>query len=466
MKETIEKTMVVRGNLKLSGVPRYGNAVDTEMKYVAGLVGAGVETPDLFVDTHHGEGIGAQVGDTYVTTTPDMQSPYIDANGLIFSADTPTMRDRATRGRTAWAGVEQVTMTADHRIVVEAFSDRLMAKMDIVSDQEVIFVFTDLQVGSTTMRPDLLVKQIVKFIHEVLPNHKVHLRFNGDMIQGRNYPEMPNENPHIGLIKIDHQKSYLSSVFKAAFAQATPEQLKNIVDVRIVPGNHEWNSRHKDTGESYTGFVKDMMTEIFLEKGVTPPPIQVCDTVDTGHGDYFRSWSDVAEVAGYGVLGKHLILERGMKGDGSIPIYNWHTQFLGTRELSTKIDIGYMGDKHNPEWGLFINGKFVMIMGALAGLSGFEYDRAYRAIKATGLIRLGGNKPPAYEIWSERTLSNYIIPDGYFSEKNLKKDGLKADETFDRLRHGWANRTGPQDELGTKLWQMRDTVIFDRQSTI
>src|SRR4029078_5998061 len=94
--------------------------------------------------------------------------------------------------------------------------------------------------------------------------------FGGDMIQGRNYPNYPNENENIGLISVDAQTRFAEIMHLAAFTGLDPSLMENMLQVFTIPGNHEWNTgTTKWHGYTFQNYIRQLFERIYLQNGVT-----------------------------------------------------------------------------------------------------------------------------------------------------------------------------------------------------
>jgi hypothetical protein len=166
------------------------------------------------------------------------------------------------------------------------------------------------------------------------------------------------------------------------------------------------------------------------------------------------------------MLLQHMILERGGKGGGTKPpVFQAQTLYEGQGDLVKNIDVSVFGHWHHPQYGLFGN-KLAVVSPALAGLSGYEWMRGYRAVLGGSLIHLGGGLPPQVEFLSADTLNRHEIQNGYFSPKSLKKEGFKDDKHFDVVSHGFADRRSPKSALQKALWNIGSEILYSAHSEI
>jgi hypothetical protein len=95
-------------------------------------------------------------------------------------------------------------------------------------------------------------------------------------------------------------------------------------------------------------------------------------------------------------------------------------------------------------------------------------DLGYQSVIGGTLIHLGGGLPPQVEFLSDRSLHAHKITDGYFSDKNLRAEGITTDRGFDALRHGYVQNpdTGTFSALQKALLRKKNEIIYAADSRI
>jgi hypothetical protein len=454
----------IRHNLKFSASPRYQNPIDVSLSIAGQIQATGEKFADELVTQHQGIGLGIKAGNTWAILTPPLQRPDLNQKSSIFGVNgDPTRRQITTRRFWFSPGVTMHEFRDDGRYAVDILNETLLDKSD--SPNRVTMAFPmDWQEGSITARPDLQVKFMDYLFSEILPDHPLYMVFAGDIIQGRNYVNMPNENFSTLLIPIDRQAMFVSNFLERELRHIPQSHWGNVQLIGVVPGNHELNSGFWTLGASHSHYLVDLFRKYMPETG----KVKFYDGLETTAGDYLKTFTGFEpDIANYGVYIQHLILEKGAKGGGGErpPIYQALELFQGINGLAKNIDFAVFGHWHHPMYGLF--GDKVAVVGpALAGLSAYELLRAYRPEVGALLLHLGGKLPPTIDFLSKQTLLKHEIKDGYFSAESLADHGFQDSPGFDVSRHGFANRGLPQSALQKALWQMVDEITYPVKATL
>lgn len=467
-------THMVRSNMQLTDVSLPQNSIAAAEAVVRNMNNSSaLQAPDTLVITGQHQVIGVGTADeNWVGST----GSFIDAKKLLTqkgsiarAGSSPALRQIATRRTLPSPSSEIHEYTEDGRHIVTIYNKALMEKSD-KAPRTTIHMFNDGQNGSTTARPDQQVK-VLDMVTQSMKERPTYLVGDGDIIHGNIYPAHSGESVHMGLITPDSQQMFVLNMFEKAFGHVSSDILMNLY-TKWVAGNHEWQNGNKDNGMVPNEYMVNFMKSLFRENGIDPKGrAQGYASVKTSRGDLLKSFTGIEEdVAGYGILFRHKILEKGAKGSGSrAPVFQAEELIKGMGKLGEKIDLGLFAHWHHPQYALF--GDFLAIVGAaLAGWSGFEMDRGYQAVTGSTAIHLGGGKPIQIEFMSAKTLYEHKITDGYFSEKNLAQEGFRDDRNFDPFRHGYAqnrnDRSSTMSGLQKALWHETDKVLWAADSEI
>lgn len=462
-------THMVRESLKFGSSPMYQSPSDAAEAVQKQLITDGQDTPDVLtvLDQQQGFGIGGREG--WVVFAPGFTETkrLLKQKGTIARAGySAAWRQLTTRRVLGEPAATMHEITEDGRHIITIFNAKLLDKAD-AADRSTIALLTDWQTGSTTARPDLQVK-FADIVGNLMKDRPTYLFTDGDMIQGRNYKGMPEENAHIGLVRIEDQQAFVKEMLERSFAHVSKADFENLKKVGIVPGNHEWNSGYVLNGAIFNLYLVQAFQRMFAERGLIPASDQIkaYESVLTNSGDFLKAWTAFEEIAGYGAHFSHIIQEKGGKGGGSKPpVFQAQGQFEGLGEVIKNTDIALYGHWHHPQYGLFGN-KLAAIAPSLAGLSGFELVRGYLPTMGGLMVHLGGGLPPQLEVLGTEALNKHQISEGAYSDATLKRDGFKDDKHFDPVKHGFANRRVPQSALQKSLWHLRDEIVFNVGSTI
>ena len=438
---------MVRHHMGFSSKPMYQNHMSTPMGAMGRLASSGEASPSSFVTMHQQEMVGVAMGDSWVLSTAGLTHPlnFLSARGSRADVAGDTSRRMATtRRRIPEPGAHMHTRTDDGRDIFTFFNDELMRKSEGIPERITIAELCDLQTGSITARPDILAKYLDYIRTRALGERATALFFGGDMLHGRNYPHFASESQQTGLMSMAAQEDFNVAMFREAFKDVTPEELKALDRVLVQPGNHEWNSGTlKWHGYPFTTYMRDFFGRMLARAGVSDEEIarrvKSHEAVVTQKGEYAGGGYTGIEYFGeadMGVLIRHYLLERGGKGSGGdLPVYQAAHLANGAADLLRSVDVLMAGHWHHPQLGVFGN-KLAVVGGSIAGLSDYELTRGYRPTIAGTLIHIGGGLPPQIEFVSERALHNHQITTGGFAQAVLREKGYRDDRNFDPVRHG------------------------------
>lgn len=433
---------------------------------VSQMEASGGETPDALIIENQQQSVGMMHGKTFIMSTPGMTKYNFNSSSYARVQSDKAERIAKSREEVNYAGIQQVEFHDDGRISVHLMNDHLMDVAAKTQERSAAIFFSDWQTGSVTARPDLAAKAMDYALHSVLIKQNGMLFLNGDIIQGRNYPEMPNENTNMGLVRIDDQQEFVYTMLREILDKMPRKAKNNLQGVHITPGNHEWNSGHKHFGSTHSIFLKALFNEASDKLFSTSLHSYDIMTAGTSH---MKSYTAIAELAAHKVLAQHIMMERGGKGDGGLPI-NQFAQMLSSSAgpLMKEIDLMGAGHYHHPSYMMTSN-KIGLINGSLAGLSGYEWWRGYNPIMGTSIVYLGGNRPPEIEFLTPEFLYGYECK-GAYSDSNLEQKGYTTDKNFDPEKNGFGKilvTTGersvrmPQSAIQKRLWGIVDGILWN-----
>ena len=425
---------------------------------------AGEKAPDAFILENAQLCQGVMQNNTLFMSLPGMTSFNYDSSSYTRVPCDKAQRMTMARGEVNIAGIQEVEFHDDGRISIHLMNDALMNIAAKTSERHAAIFFSDWQTGSSTARPDLAVKALDYALHTVLPKEKGMIFPNGDIIEGRNYPEMPNQNGYMNLVDVDDQVLFVYKYMREILEKMPEEAKKNLLRVLITVGNHEWNSGRKFFGATHSLFLKALFDA--ASDGKFETTLHSKDIVRAGTS-HFKSSTAITELANYKVLTQHYILE----GGTGLPI-NQFQQMLSSSAgpLMKEINLMEGGHWHHPQYAMTGN-KIAVLSGSLAGLGSYEWWKGINPVMGTTIVHLGGNKPPEIEFLTPEFLYNYKCK-GAFSDSNLAKQGFTTDRNFDPNLYGYGKillangnqfKEMPQSATQKKLWSMVDGV--DRSSS-
>ena len=434
------------------------------------------EKPDVVFIEHEQQAFVFATDHTLVASLPGMQKMNIGRRSQFANVQSdPSHRVMTTRKDVFGGGTMPITFYPDGSFEVFMVDRRLMDKASISDERIKIPFMVDWQNGSVTANADLQAIFMDYTMHHLLPNHPTWIFYGGDHVQGFNYPTHCFESQRVGLVSVDSQKEFVASLIKCALVETpkmhTKEHLKH---VGIIPGNHEWNSGHKNLGVIHCEQIKHAYELAFVHCGVhTPvvpgvrpsPRVEIYDSARDNAGNHYKVWAGQEEIGGYGFRFQHLVVERGTKGQGGPPIYALKSQLVGNSESFKGVDLLATGHWHSPQV-LKMGNVTGMVSGSLAGTSGYEYLKALHATTGCSVLSVGGGLPPSILFLNTEALSRYETK-GFYSKKNLASLGFRNDAGFDRLKHGFARFTGqPQSAIQKFLWSVIDGLNWDEGTVL
>jgi hypothetical protein len=439
-----EYTDSVRHYMGFSATPMYQNHMKAAVESVAQLGSNGHKTPDMLVTQHNQEEVGVSSQDAWVVSTGGLirARNFLRATGQRTDAKGDVSRRLVTtRRRIPEPSASMHERTDDGRHIVTFFNEALIEKSFSIPERMTIAELCDLQTGSITARPDILVKYLDFIRTRSIGERATAIFFGGDMIHGRNYPHFPSESQLTGLMAMDSQEDFNTKLFQESLSEMSRTELESIIKVLVQPGNHEWNSGTlKWHGYSFTTYMRNVFERLYARAGFTDEEIaervKSHEATITSKGEYASGYTGVEYFGDMGVLIQHYLMERGGKGSGGdLPVYQTHHFANGGGDLMKNVDVFMAGHWHHPQYGLFGN-KLGLVGGSMAGISDYELKRGYRPTMAGTLLHIGGGLPPQIEFISETALHDHKVKTGGFSEERLKEEGYKDDREFDPARHG------------------------------
>lgn len=456
---------------KFGEVSQYGNFTDVMLAYLAQLQAMGVPIPDELVESHQGHlflgGPKAQKGQEHspwAVVVPGFQRPLdLDQSTDVMRTKNASFRRMATRRMPATPGAVMTEHTVTGKFISTIMNGTVLEKMHDSKDRVVVATAIDWQTGSVTARPDLQANFLDIILHEVLPDYPVYLYFGGDIIQGRNYLDMANENVRTLLTRIKDQKKFIEALLRLSFMGVSPAELDNIIKVFMLAGNHEYNSFSGATGDDHMQWLESTMASIVGSQRVV-----LLDSLTTDRGDYMVGPAGFTNVAGYGLFMQHMELERGAKGSGSRPaIFSATEAMTGLGPLWRPTDFSIYGHWHHE---MVTAGGDKIFIGApsIAGLSGYELIRGYYPQIGAVLLKLGGGLPPQIEFLGFKTLAQHKITRGPLSDASLIRDGYKEPNHFDPMAHGFYtyDQRQPKSLLQQKLWTLISELVLSPKSML
>jgi len=452
----------IRHYLNQTPEVRPKNHIGTPLGILGLLASRGEEIPDMIVTQNNLETMAISHQDTYAVSVSGLLRTmnYLHRQGSRTDARSDISRKIITgKKQIAEPGAQIHTRTDEGNHIITILNDVQYEKSFSLSERMTIVGLCDLQHGSITARPDLLVKYLDYIRARVIGERTTAIFFGGDMLHGRNYPNFPSESQLTGLMAMDSQEDFTMRIFKEAFGDLTQEELAAVTSVLVQPGNHEWNSgTTKWHGYSFTTYMRSVFEKMFARAGYTDEEIsKIVESHEasiTNKGEYITGYTGIKYFGDIGVLIQHYLMEKG--ASSGIPVQQTEGFVKGLGELARNLDVFMQGHWHHPQ--LLVTGSKIGVgMGSIAGMSDFELKRGLRSTIAGTLIHIGGGQPPQVEFISHEALLNRVVKTGNFKSRALKKEGFFDDEGFDPVRHGLYIPGAPKSAIQKKvLAEQRD----------
>ena len=409
----------IRGLMAADGNDPYDNIIITGQREAAGVFG---------LDNESIHSIGG------------LQDPQkaLRAKGHILTSNVnPVGREILGRKRFHPASATSIERLDDGTHFVNIYNKHLMEVSDSIPERTTVMLQCDWQAGNIASRPDLQLKQL-DMVNRRLGQGVVCLALGGDIVEGRNYSDFPRESGRTGLMGMDQQFEFVRMMIEQSLDQLSADQMKNLF-VKATVGNHEYNSGTlKWNGYSFADPIIDPYRFAFASRGFKPGEVrdrvEFQDTLVSPRGEPLKTYETVFHIGQLGVSLSHFF-GAGRGTGGQPPAFTGLAQTTGLGALREDVDLGIFGHYHHASYVLGGN-KLYVGAGSLNGITGFEYERGLRSANSIVAVHVGGGLPPQIEIISEKAINNYKIPDGPFSDKEIRANhGFRNDGNFDPAKH-------------------------------
>ena len=264
------------------------------------------------------------------------------------------------------------------RLLYKPLFPRVIANMDRVQrsgqgyNYYSVFFLNDTQFGSLTERPESGLKAIDYWLNgrDVPPGTKFILCGIGDYGQFRNYPMMPIENATLGAVATYNMQQNFT---KAYYPWLTDPR---IVAIKMVPGNHEWNTDKLAQGAKYMEYLQGAL---MAHKKATGSAVELHfpDFVRLPNGDVAFSYMGSLDINNLPGLFKHSFTVQGAgKGSATRPSSIMESFKRQMGELVAPYT--WLGQGHYHIFDVSVKDNTMnLVAGGMAGISGFELDRQY-----------------------------------------------------------------------------------------
>jgi hypothetical protein len=349
-------------------------------------------------------------------------------------------------------GATVITGDPEERMYVELYCPNIIKKIKdrgITRDKDItVTLLHDTQVGSLTERLKMNVLSQDYGINKLGSSVVIGI---GDRIQGRNYPDMPNENAFLGGHTIYNQQQIMVALSRPFFTNP---------NVRLwyeVEGNHEWNSDKLYHGIHYLEPLRQAIAQHVYETGhdlVYRFPVYN----RLPNGDITKASIGLIEVNGYRIAFSHLFSHMGMgKGKKTTPT-TFATNFKHKMaNLAKGIDNLYQGHHHQTE--IYQEGDVIAFMlGAQAGESGFEMKGQYVSDPRVAYVKYCKDGLITAEILSEKALLKHEIIEPEIKAKGLD-NWIKEQIAVDVVDF-YTGKGNPTQDIFNRMPNLLDAPII------
>lgn len=436
-----KRTLEEKHSWRQSGVAMVADPMKAARAIYDQFIADGEEVPDMVIGENEQHAIGVlkrhNDGHFFMATTPGLQTFNRKSSSYTRLGSDKSERMAWVRGERFIAGTTSFEITDDDRYKIEFLNDKFMDIAAKTTERMIGVVLSDFQLGSVTADFDTAIKCIDYVFYQLLagPKAKAVIFFNGDLIQGWNYPKFPIENARMGLVGTGRQQKLLVRVLENIL-NTLPREIKERIElVDFTDGNHEWNSPGKRAEIGISHSLPFAMAFENASEGTYKT--NLCDydvPVVTKDGSRFISTVAFEKIQGYGFLVQHIHQHRGGKGSGGgPPVYMAKALIEGVAPHLPGAHVLIGSHYHWPNYLQYDN-KVAAVNGSWARESEFEFNLGCCPTMGTLVWHVGGGKPLTMEIITAETLYKYKM-NGYYKDE----DGCDTDKGHDPRQHTFAN---------------------------
>ncbi len=341
----------------------------------------------------------------------------------------------SVRGKIPFLSSCKVEVTDDARILITVINEKLLDMLDeyrnAPAEEYLIFSLTDVHVGSIAHRHDYLIKYLDYAKQQAQKlQKKPHMKhvgrialFNGDLIEGINYPTAMMRNAQTRLVIPQTQVSCAIEMIKPFFFTEKDGQLsidKDIEHIVITHGNHEYNSGFIHSGmmatQTFLQYFKAHMEREYDAETVKKKlmysmfvKIEKNKTLFTSIGAFSKLGLNVHMMHSYG--------GRPNMATATPPMERWVTK-IGS--LAKPWDILIQGHYHKFSLGE-VAGKVLLTFPSFTEVSDFEYERGLDSPLCGTLLHLSSKYGLVVEILTRKFLDSYRCHHPIFRKKSIKR---------------------------------------------
>jgi len=418
-----DRTIQFVHNTNFSDVTQYVDPLFTSEKIMRHFMSRDYQKlPWMLLDGHQEMFYGTYFQNHWVMCLPGMQNSLDMAMHRKKTIVTRVLQSKSLRQNTfrkdpATPGAVEIEVCTeggienDGRIRLRFFNDKIVDLLDREKNkkhkQTVIGVLTDLQFGSPTMQPEL----VIKYLDYLLYTRGARLlRGNGDWLQGFIYPGFPAESRTLRMVSVDAQQRFTNELLVPLIVDAP-----HLEDVAFWQGNHEWGIwSNALTGQNALYFMETALQRFIdgMKKAGKNPKLKTASAVSRiimarttnpmGDRILFPYFAEVVDDW-FKIAYTHQWLPY---GGGRTPVDQPRRWVSNMANAAGDINALIGGDKHS----LWLNqeaGKILIQLPAAATQSGYELARGLMSTVMFALLIVDNRTGFTVEFVPWQFLTNY-----------------------------------------------------------
>ncbi|HUO56500.1 MAG TPA: hypothetical protein VMU27_03660 [Candidatus Paceibacterota bacterium] len=375
-------------NTNFSRITQYVDPLYALEKSVRQRLAAGHDVPFMTMDGQQEKfylcyiGGEPHSGGHWAMTLPGMQHPLQEAEFKMDVAHRGALTSKSHRQATfrkmlTVPGAPEFRFFDDGRVRVRILDNKMR---QVLKNQEgqpevckTIALVQDLQTGSITMCPEVAIKAQDYAYYQRGAHYTI---WNGDIIQGTNYPQHFSESQSTRLVGMHNQKRFVLKAYMPLI-----EDAPNLERVVTMLGNHEWNSKGRNlSGSNDLEYLESRIQGLIdgRRQASTPSPLREVINVFmmriarlsgptsanvVAHPYY------TCEVGGFKLAFAHLW--RLFGGAGRTPVDKQRAWLTGMANVAGDIDV-MVGGHYHSLWMCQEAGTLCVSAPAAASQSGYE----------------------------------------------------------------------------------------------
>lgn len=436
-------------NTNFSDVTQYVDPLLTSEKIMRHMMSRDYDgLPWMLFDSHQEMFYATYIQGHWIICLPGMQNSLDMAIHRKKTLVTRILQSKSLRQNTfrkepATPGAVEIEVLTeggvekDGRIRFRFFNDKIMELLDAERKKKHkrtnIAILTDLQFGSPTMQPEMVIKYLD---YALYTRHARLLRGNGDWMQGVIYPGFFSESRPIRMVSVDSQQRFIEGLVIPLIKNAP-----SLEDAAVWQGNHEWGIwGNVLTGENSLYFVEAALKNYIeaMNKAGKKIPLQNACTISRicfanttnqmGERVLFPYFAELVDDW-FKLAYMHQWLPH---GGGRTPVDQPRVWLNNMASAAGDIHALIGGDKHS----LWMNqraGKILIQLPAGATQSGFELARGLMSTLMFAMLTVDNRLGFIVEFIPWQFLANYKCVSSLYKGKD-EELLLPPENSVDYLR--------------------------------